>query len=112
MMTGPGAAELLTRVAQDPRARRFVESRGVSASLVRRCIAGESLTAELDVTGELLARGRLVSATYLAADPIDRSEAKDRRKRLRKLLGRHGNYIQTVWGVGYKLALSEVERPQ
>ena len=88
MTTGPGAAELLTRVAQDPRARRFVESRGVSARLVRRCIAGESLTAELDVTGELLARGRLVSATYLAADPIDRSEAKDRRKRLRKLLRR------------------------
>lgn len=88
MTTRPGAAELLTRVAQDPRARRFVESRGVSARLVRRCIAGESLTAELDVTGELLARGRLVSATYLAADPIDRSEAKDRRKRLRKLLRR------------------------
>lgn len=82
------AADLVTRMAQDARTRRFLESRKVSARLARRLVAGESLSSALDATGELLARGRLVSVTYLAAEPLDRTEAKERRKRLRKLLRR------------------------
>lgn len=76
------------RMAQDVRLRRMIESKSVSHEVVRRYVAGESITAALDATGELLVRGRRVSLTHLASDPLDAAEAKARRKRVRKVLRR------------------------
>lgn len=78
------------RMSQDVRLRRLIESKSVSHEVVRRYVAGESVSAALDVTGELLVRGRLVSLTHLVEDPLDVTQAKERRKRLRKLLRRLG----------------------
>lgn len=85
---GSTPSDLVLRLAHDARARRFVESRTVSHDVVRRYVAGESLSSALDVTGELLVRGRRVSVTHLALDPLDRADAARRRKHLRKLLRR------------------------
>lgn len=85
---GSTTSDLVLRLAHDARARRFVESRTVSHDVVRRYVAGESLSSALDVTGELLVRGRRVSVTHLAVDPLDRADARERRKRLRKLARR------------------------
>ncbi|NLT58095.1 MAG: response regulator transcription factor [Clostridiales bacterium] len=57
-------------------------------------------------------REALIEKVWADSDINDYRTVDSHVKRLRKLLGRHGNYIQTVWGMGYKLALSEVERPQ
>lgn len=84
------AGAVLLRMAEDARFRRFVEERSLSRDLVSRFVAGESVSSALDVTGELLARGRLVSVALLATDPLDRPAARDRRKRLRKVLRRLG----------------------
>ncbi|WP_226346493.1 proline dehydrogenase family protein [Agilicoccus flavus] len=82
--------DVLMRMAHDARLRRLIEGKSVGHDVVRRYVAGESISSALDVTGELLVRGRLVSLTHLAADPLDATQAKDRRKRLRKLLRRLG----------------------
>lgn len=87
---GSTTSDLVLRLAGDARARRFVESRTVRNEVVRRYVAGESLSDALDITGELLARGRRVCIAYLAADPLDRMEADQRRKRLRRLARRLG----------------------
>lgn len=94
------ASRVLLRMAEDARFRRFVEDRSVSRDLVSRFVAGESVSSALDVSGELLARGRHVSVALLATDPLDRSEARDRRKRMRKVLRRLG-----------QAGLSSPERP-
>ena len=80
--------EVLRRVARDARTRRFIESTTVGHDIGRRYVAGESVTAVLDVTGELLARRRLVSVAHLTCDPVDREQARNCRKRLRKVLRR------------------------
>lgn len=87
-MSGPSVQDVLTTIAHDARLRRFLERRTVSHDIVRRYVAGESVTAAMDVTGELLARRRLVSITHLVSDPLDQVEVKDRRKRIRKVLRR------------------------
>lgn len=89
-VAGEGTDELIARLALDARVRRFAQSRRLGAAFSRGHVAGESLGSALDLTGELIVRGRRVSLSYLAPDPLDRSEAKDRRKRLRKLLRRLG----------------------
>ncbi|MDO5712081.1 MAG: hypothetical protein Q4P32_10135 [Micrococcales bacterium] len=85
---GSTTSDLMLRLAHDARARRFVESRTIRHDVVRRYVAGESLSGALDATGELLVRGRRVSVTHLALDPLDRNEARERRKRLSKLVRR------------------------
>lgn len=84
------APAVLLRLAEDARFRRFVEERSLSRDLVSRFVAGESVSSAVDVTGELLARGRRVSVALLADDPLDRTSARDNRKRLRKVLRRLG----------------------
>lgn len=84
------ATALLLRMSGDARVRRFIEARSVSRDLVSRFVAGESVSAALDVTAELLARGRSVSIRYLCSDPLDESSARERRKRIRKVLRRAG----------------------
>ncbi|MDO5698658.1 MAG: hypothetical protein Q4G51_11880 [Dermatophilus congolensis] len=88
-MLRPGPSMLL-RMAEDPRLRKFFENRLHNRDLASRYVSGESVSSAVDVTGELLARGRSVSVALLASDPLDRSEARDRRKRLRKVLRRLG----------------------
>lgn len=84
------ATNTLLRLAEDSRFRRFVERRASKRDLVSRFVAGDSVSATLGVTGELLARGCLVSVGYLASEPLDVAAAEDRRKKVRKLLGRLG----------------------
>lgn len=86
----PATSGMLMRMAEDARFRRFVEERSLSRDLVSRFVAGESVSSALEMTGELLVRGPRVSVALLASDPLDRSEARDRRKRLRKVLRRLG----------------------
>lgn len=86
-MSRTGAtSDLLARMALDARVRRFAEAPRLGTSFVRHNVAGESLSSALEVTGELLVRGRRVSLAYLGPDPLDAAQARDHRKKLRKLL--------------------------
>ncbi|SNV19275.1 Proline dehydrogenase 1 [Dermatophilus congolensis] len=81
-------ATMLLRMAHDPRFRTFVETRSVNSHVVSKFVAGETATDALNATGELLARGRYVTISHLAPDPLDTTQARTHRKRLRKALRR------------------------
>lgn len=49
----------------------------------------------------------LVEKVWSDADINDFRTVDSHVKRLRKLLGEHADYIQTVWGLGYKLVLRD-----
>ncbi|WP_168583274.1 proline dehydrogenase family protein [Gephyromycinifex aptenodytis] len=83
--------DLLLKMAGDTRLRRAVETPSMSHEIVRRYVAGESVSSAMDVASWLVARGRLVSLTHLASDPHDALAARDRRKRVRKVIRRLGD---------------------
>lgn len=80
--------DLLLKMAGDARLRRAVETPSAGHEVVRRYVAGESISSAMDVASWLAARGRLVSLTHLASDPHDPIAARDRRKRVRKVIRR------------------------
>lgn len=120
------ATNLLLRLAEDSRFRRLFEQRATNRDLVGRFVAGESVSAALDVTGELLARGCLVSVGHLAPEPLDVTEAAQRRKKIRKVLRRlgqasfsRGGRVEVMvrpavlgarlGGMGYEIALENAQ---
>ncbi|MDO5628058.1 MAG: proline dehydrogenase family protein [Mobilicoccus sp.] len=80
--------DVLMRVATDARLRRAAENRTMSHEIVRRYIAGESISSAMDVASWLAARGRRVSLTHLVAEPVDLAQTQARRKRIRKVIRR------------------------
>ncbi|GMA38427.1 proline dehydrogenase family protein [Mobilicoccus caccae] len=80
--------DALIRVATDARLRRAAENRTMSHEIVRRYIAGESISSAMDVASWLAARGRCVSLTHLVSEPQDLARTVKRAKRIRKLIRR------------------------
>lgn len=84
----PTVQDTLLRVATDARLRRAAENRTMSHEIVRRYVAGESISSAMDVAQWLAARGRAVSVTHLVAEPQDLPGVEKRAKRVRKLIRR------------------------
>ncbi|WP_052466133.1 hypothetical protein [Mobilicoccus massiliensis] len=78
----------LIRVATDARLRRAAENRTMSHEIVRRYVAGESISSAMDVASWLEERGRRVSITHLVSEPHDLVRTEKRVKRIRKLVRR------------------------
>ncbi len=57
--------------------------------------------------GRAFSREALIEKVWGEADINDYRTVDSHVKRLRKLLGDHGDCIQTVWGLGYKLVLND-----
>lgn len=87
------------RVATDARLRRAAENRTMSHEIVRRYVAGESISSAMDVASWLVARGRCVSLTHLVSEPQDVTRAEKRAKRIRKLIRRLGDAGLTADGM-------------
>ncbi|GAB48546.1 proline dehydrogenase family protein [Mobilicoccus pelagius] len=84
----PTVQDVLLRVATDARLRRAAENRTTSHEIVRRYVAGESISSAMDVAQWLGVRGRAVSVTHLVAEPQDGIRIEKRVKRIRKLVRR------------------------
>lgn len=80
--------DTLVRLAADARLRRAAENRTMSHEIVRRYVAGESISSAMDVASWLMARGRAVSLTHLVSEPQDLPRTEKRAKRLCKLMRR------------------------
>jgi len=55
------------------------------------------------------AREVLIEKVWADTDINDYRTVDSHVKRLRKILGTHGDYIETVWGTGYKLTMRDQE---
>ena len=84
----PTVQDTLLRVAGDARLRRAAENRTMSHEIVRRYVAGESISSAMDVAQWLAVRGRAVSVTHLVSEPQDLPRVEKRVKRVRKLMRR------------------------
>jgi proline dehydrogenase len=74
--------------------RRLVETAPYTRSVVRRFVAGESVTDALTVTGQLLSEGLLVTLDHLGEDTVETAQAETITSRYEDLLGRlaeHGS---------------------
>lgn len=80
--------DVLLRMAGGNRLRRAVEPPSMSHEIVRKYVTGSSISSAMDAASWLVARGRLVSLTHLASDPHDALAARERRKRIRKVIRR------------------------
>lgn len=80
--------DVLLRMAGGSKLRRAVETPSMEHDIVRKYVAGPSISSAIDAASWLVARGRLVSLTHLASDPHDALAAQERRKRIRKVIRR------------------------
>lgn len=80
--------DVLLRMAGGSRFRRAVETPSMEHEIVRKYVAGPSISSAIDTASWLVARGRLVSLTHLASDPHDAIAAQERRKSIRKVIRR------------------------
>lgn len=80
--------DALLGLSNDARLRRAAETRTTSHEIVRRYVAGESVSSAMDVAAYLAERGRLVSLTHLATEPYDVARTEKRAKRIRKVMRR------------------------
>jgi proline dehydrogenase len=82
---------MLHAAARSTAARSVVERSPLTRPVVRRFIAGDSVTDAIDTTGDLLASGRLVTLDHLGEDTTNTDQADATVRAYQELLKRLGD---------------------
>ena len=80
--------QVLLAASRSGGVRRLVETAPYTRSVVRRFVAGESVTDALTVTERLLSDGLLVTLDHLGEDTVETAQAETITSRYEELLGR------------------------